>query len=340
VAGPLLVDGYGRGVTDVRVSLTNRCNFACVYCHNEGLGDTLGPRDPSPDEMTADEVVRLLTIAREFGIVNVKLTGGEPMLRRDLESIVARVATFMEVSLTTNGTLLASRARALADAGLARVNVSLDTLDPDHFRRLRRGSIEPVLDGLEAALAAGLAPVKVNAVVMDDTLDALPSLLDFVASRDGLELQLIELMPEIRHDLAGARADMAKVKAWLAGRADRVEVRAMHHRRIYRVGHAKVEVVDPVGNAEFCAHCSRIRITHDGRLKGCLNRLDDTVPTRGLDDEGVRAAYRSVVRDRVPYYVADARSGRAFAPAAGASALYKALRRPSATSPESPLAPP
>ena len=322
----MLVDPYGRHVSDLRVSLTDRCNFRCVYCHNEGLGDTRGPAEPSADEMTGDEVVRLLRIAREFDISRVKLTGGEPLLRRDLESIVARVSPFMEVSLTTNGSLLAGRAQALADAGLARVNISIDTLDARHFRAVRRGSLEPVLAGLEAALACGLAPVKINTVVMDDTLGELPELVDFVAQREGLELQLIEVMPEIRSDMAERRADLERVRGWLAERTAAVSKRSMHHRNVYLLENgARVELVDPVGNAEFCANCHRVRVTHDGQLKGCLNRLDDYVPTRGLDDDGVRDAFRRVVAERAPYYGV---LHRGVAVADDPKRLYASLRRP------------
>ncbi|HEX2021505.1 MAG TPA: radical SAM protein, partial [Candidatus Thermoplasmatota archaeon] len=259
------------------------------------------------------------------------------LLRRDLERIVAAVSPFMETSLTTNGSLLAGLAQGLRDAGLARVNVSIDSLDARHFRRVRHGSLEPVLAGLEAALAAGLAPVKINAVVLDETLGELPELVDFVAQRPGLHLQLIEVMPEIRTDMAARRVDLDKVRAWLAERTATVERRSMHHRNVYRLENgATVELVDPVGNAEFCANCHRVRVTHDGQLKGCLNRLDDTIPTMGLDDEGIRAALRRVVAERMPYYgVYDRRFDPRRAHKEGGlllnddpDGLYASLRRP------------
>jgi GTP 3',8-cyclase len=272
--------------------------------------------------------VRLLRIAREFDITRVKLTGGEPLLRRDLEDIVREVSGFMEVSLTTNGSLLASRAQGLKDAGLARINVSIDSLDARHFRAVRRGTLEPVLAGLEAALAVGLAPVKVNTVVLDSTLGELPELVDFVAQRDGLHLQLIEVMPEIRTDMLSHRVDLGKVRAWLEERAAFVEHRSMHHRAVYHLENgASVELVDPVGNAEFCANCHRVRVTHDGQLKGCLNRLDDYVPTAGLDDEGLRAAFRKVVDERVPYYGVYHR-GESYHAATDPNHLYASLRQP------------
>ena len=334
----MLVDAYGRHVSDLRVSVTDRCNFHCVYCHNEGLGDTRGPADATAGEMTAEHVVRLLRVAREFDVTRVKFTGGEPLLRRDLEEIVRAVSPFMEVSLTTNGSLLANRAQALADAGVTRVNISIDTLDARHFRSVRRGSLEPVLAGLEAALAAGLAPVKINTVLMDDTLGELPELVDFVAQRRDLHLQLIEVMPEIRSDMLERRVDLDKVRAWLRERTGRVEQRTMHHRNVYHLeSGATVELVDPVGNAEFCANCHRVRVTHDGQLKGCLNRLDDYVPTLGLDDDGLRAAFRRVVAERVPYYgVYDRQAStrtRGARVNADASRLYASLRRPATRAP-------
>lgn len=333
----MLTDAYGRYVSDLRVSLTDRCNFACTYCHNEGLGDTRGPSDPTDAEMTTEHVVRLLRVAREFDITRVKFTGGEPMLRRDLETIVRAVSPFMEVSLTTNGSLLANRAQALADAGLSRVNVSIDTLDARHFRHVRRGSLEPVLSGLESALAAGLAPVKINTVLMDETVGELPELIDFVGARTGLHLQLIEVMPEIRTDMMPRRVNLDKVRAWLSDRTSHVEQRSMHHRNVYHLENgATVELVDPVANPEFCANCHRVRVTPQGALKGCLNRLDDTVPTAGLDDEGIRQALRQVVATRVPYYgVYDRRFDPARARKEGdvlvnldPDHLYASLRRP------------
>src|SRR6056297_2702238 len=129
----MLTDAFGREVTGVRVSLTDRCNFDCVYCHNEGLGDTRGPMAPQDSEMTADDVVRFLEVAAEFDVDSVKFTGGEPMLRDDLEEIIRRTPDSMETSMTTNGTYLPGRAEELRAAGLERVNVSQDAIDPEAF---------------------------------------------------------------------------------------------------------------------------------------------------------------------------------------------------------------
>jgi cyclic pyranopterin phosphate synthase len=308
-----LEDEFGREVTEVRVSLTSRCNFDCVYCHNEGLGDTRGPMAAQDDEMTADDVVRILDVISEFGIEKVKFTGGEPMLRQDLEEIVARTPDGMEPSLTTNGSFLPGRATDLAEAGLERVNVSQDAFEPEDFAELTKsGAYDRVIEGVEAALDAGLDPVKLNTVVFEPTAEYIPEMVDHVATSDGLRLQLIEYMPEIAGHPEWA-IDIDRVHDWLADRADRIEHRDMHDRRRYYVspdGEADagastssiVEIVDPVENATFCANCHRVRVRPNGTFKGCLNRNDDLQPMAGMRREEIREAFRRVVENRVPYY--------------------------------------
>jgi len=342
----MLEDDFGRDVSGVRVSLTDRCNFDCVYCHNEGLGDTRGPTAPREDELSADRVVSFLEVAAEFGVDAVKFTGGEPMLRSDLEEIVARTPDGMAVSMTTNGTFLPGRAEDLVDAGLERVNVSQDAMDREAFAELTQsGAYETVLEGVAAALDAGLAPVKLNMVVFEPTAGYVPEMVDRVAERDALQLQLIEYMPELAGRPEWA-VDIDRVHDWLAERADHVETREMHDRRRYWVessesagdgagaataaggaaaaaaadggasvaaddsdddgdgamaGRGMVEIVDPVGNPQFCANCHRVRLTHDGYLKGCLNRNDDLRDV-GETKASMRAAFRETVDNRVPYY--------------------------------------
>ena len=330
----MLTDDFEREVSGVRVSLTDRCNFDCVYCHNEGLGDTRGPMEPQETELSTDRVVRFLEVAREFDVDAVKFTGGEPMLRQDLEEIIRRAPDDMEVSMTTNGTFLPGRAEALVDAGLERVNVSQDAMDKEAFAELTQsGAYEKVLEGVEAALEAGLAPVKLNMVVFEPTAGYIPDMVDHVAENDGLQLQLIEYMPELAGHPEWA-IDIERVHNWLEERADHVETREMHDRRRYWVessesvaasdtraatasdggipstdlraapemsGRGMVEIVDPVENPTFCANCHRVRLTHDGYLKGCLNRNDD-LRAIGETKASMREVFRETVANRVPYY--------------------------------------
>ena len=313
--GPL-EDEFGREVTGVRVSLTDRCNFDCVYCHNEGLGDTRGPMEPDDNEMTADDVVRFLEVVEEFGVKKVKFTGGEPMLRQDLEEIIRRTPDTMEASVTTNGTFLPGRAAALKDAGLERVNVSQDAIDPDAFAEITKsGAYEQVLEGVEAAVDAGLTPVKLNMVVFKHTAGYVEGMVDHAANNDGLRLQLIEYMPELTGHPEW-NIDIGRVHDWLAEIADRVEHREMHDRTRYWIAGddadpeeeidestgGMVEIVDPVENPTFCANCHRVRVTHEGYLKGCLNRNDDLRSMGEMSRDEIRDTFRETVANRVPYY--------------------------------------
>jgi cyclic pyranopterin phosphate synthase len=302
-----LVDDFDRAVTGVRVSLTDRCNFDCVYCHNEGLGDTRGPMAPRDNEMTADDVVRFLEVVDEFDVEEVKFTGGEPMLREDLEEIVRRVPDSMEVSMTTNGTFLPGRAEGLVNAGLSRVNVSQDALDPEAFREVTQsGAYDQVMTGVRAAVETGLTPVKLNMVVFEHTKGYVEEMVEYVARENGVRLQLIEYMPELTGRPEWS-VDIGRVHDWLAERAKRVERRKMHGRRRYWIGGESaeggmVEIVDPVENPDFCASCGRVRVTHDGKLKGCLNRNDDLRSMGEMTRAEIRTAFREVVANRVPYY--------------------------------------
>ena len=298
----MLVDGFGREVSGVRVSLTDRCNFDCVYCHNEGLGDTRGPMDPTEDEMDTEDVVRFLEVAAEYDVEKVKFTGGEPMLRDDLEEIIRRTPDGMETSLTTNGTFLPGRAEDLKDAGLSRVNVSQDAIDPQEFARITKtGAYEKVIEGVEAALDAGLDPVKLNMVVFTHTASYVEGMVEHVADNSGLQLQLIQYMPELTGKPEW-NIDIGRVHDWLSDIADRVEQRDMHDRNRYWVDGGMVEIVDPVENAEFCANCHRVRVTHEGYLKGCLNRNDDLRSMGEMSKSEVRETFEEVVHNRVPYY--------------------------------------
>ena len=185
----ILKDPYNRPVSNLRVSLTPKCNLSCIYCHKEG--------EKSPkDQISAGEIAEVLRVAATFEIRSVKFTGGEPLLRPDLIEIVRSVPRSMESSLTTNGTLLADCASALKDAGLRRVNVSLDSLNPDTYKKITGiDRLSDVLAGIDAALEAGLTPVKLNMVVLEGVNDnEIDDFLAYVRGNRNLVLQLIELM--------------------------------------------------------------------------------------------------------------------------------------------------
>lgn len=290
----MLTDTYGRTVSNIRISLTQACNLNCIYCHAEG------EKNPE-EELSREQIAEILRVAQRFGIRSVKFTGGEPLMRADLEEIVASVPPGMESSLTTNATLLADRAHALKKAGLSRVNVSIDSLDPVRYEQITgHPMLGEALAGVEAALDAGLTPVKVNMVVLsginEDEVDAM---IDFVRQDANLVLQLIELMQFRDCDHHG---DVQGIEERIEAMADRVETRRMHHRKKYFIHGAEVEVVRPLHNTEFCAYCNRLRLTSDGKLKPCLLRSDNLVDVRGLHGAALEEAFREAVRRRSPYF--------------------------------------
>jgi len=283
-----LADRFGRVATDLRVSLTDRCNLRCTYCMpEEGLAWL-----PREQQLTDDEVIRLIRIAVErLGIREVRFTGGEPLLRRGLVGIVeaaARLTPRPTLMLTTNGIGLERLAAPLRDAGLDRVNVSLDTLDPERFQALtRRDRMADVLRGLTAAATAGLTPVKINTVLMRDINDdEAPALLRF-ALENGYQLRFIEQMPlDAQHQWD--RHTMVTAEEILAGLApfgllpDPVSRGTAPAETWLVPGHvdaagnpARVGVIGSV-TRPFCGDCDRTRLTADGQVRNCLFATDES----------------------------------------------------------------
>ncbi|WP_433168926.1 GTP 3',8-cyclase MoaA [Kribbella sp. CA-247076] len=307
-----LADRFGRVATDLRVSLTDRCNLRCTYCMPEEGLDWLA----KPELLTDDEVVRLVSVAvRLLGVHEIRFTGGEPLLRRGLVGIVGRTAELQprpQVSLTTNGIGLARQAQALKDAGLDRVNVSLDTIRPDTFQQLtRRDRLKDVLAGLEAARAAGLTPVKVNAVLMRGLNDdQAPELLEFCLAND-YELRFIEQMPlDAQH--GWDRATMVTADEILEQLADPFGLEptdaaargsAPAESFTVRGGPQTVGIIASV-TRPFCGDCDRVRLTADGQVRDCLfARTESDLRTAlrsGAGDEELADRWRRAMRGKLP----------------------------------------
>ena len=320
----MLADRYGRVATDLRVSLTDRCSLRCAYCMPpEGL-----PWLPKAELLTDDEIVRLVGIAVSLGVREVRLTGGEPLLRPGVPGLVARLAALEprpELSLTTNGILLVRDAAALAAAGLDRVNVSLDTLDPDRFKAITfRDRHAGVLGGLAAARAAGLEPVKVNAVLLRGRNDdEAPALLAW-ALAEGYELRFIEQMPlDAQH--AWDRTAMVTADEVLAslresyvlvgedGRgsapAETWIVVDGPARDSWATDRPRVGIVGSV-TRPFCGACDRVRLTADGQLRNCLFATEEsdlrTALRAGADDaELARRFVASIAAKRAGHGIDD-----------------------------------
>jgi GTP 3',8-cyclase len=304
-SGPL-IDTFGRVATDLRVSLTDRCNLRCTYCMPaEGL-DWL----PGDQLLSTAELARLLRIAVVgLGVTSVRFTGGEPLLARHLEDVVAVAAALRprpEIALTTNGIGLVRRAARLKAAGLDRVNVSLDTVDAARFARItRRDRLSDVLEGLAAAAAAGLTPVKVNAVLDPVTgLDDAVPLLRFCLEH-GYQLRIIEQMPlDAGHQWQRDRTiDASAILTTLRSHFDLQpdsEPRGSAPAQLWRVdgGPDRVGVIAAVSE-EFCGACNRTRLTADGQIRSCLFSRQESDLRRllrsGADDDAIEAAWRAAM---------------------------------------------
>jgi len=306
-----LSDRFGRVATDLRVSLTDRCNLRCSYCMPaEGL-DWL----PTDEVLTDDEVVRLITIAVErLGVQEVRFTGGEPLLRRGLPDIVRRTAQLRprpETSITTNALGLTRTARALADAGLDRVNVSLDTVRPDDFAAItRRDRFQDVVEGLAAAAEAGLGPVKVNAVLLRGVNDTqAPELLRWCMER-GYELRFIEQMPlDAQH--GWSREAMVTAEEIFASLESEftlepaAEPRGSAPAELFAVdgGPHTVGVIASV-TRPFCGDCDRVRLTADGQVRNCLFAREESdlrgALRGGADDAEIARRWQAAMLTKRP----------------------------------------
>ncbi len=262
--------------------------------------------------MTAHEIVRIAKVAVSLGIARIKLTGGEPLMRKDLPEIISGISAIQglkDLSLTTNGLLLSGMAKDLYSRGLKRVNISLPSLNAETYHRLTGGKLQDALEGVKTAIEAGFCPVKLNMVILKDVnVGDVPSLIEY-ARQNKVVLQLIELDPinvggdyyQTHHRSLEEQEQLLKVQALTVERRP-----FMHNRLIYHLPNVTVEIVHPIENTDFCMHCTRIRVTSDGKLKPCLMRNDNltdilTPMRKGANDEQLKQLFSQANLMREPY---------------------------------------
>jgi cyclic pyranopterin phosphate synthase len=301
-----LRDSFGRPITDLRISVTDRCNFRCVYCRSAD------PETHMPERhlLTWDELERLARILTGLGIRKIRVTGGEPLVRPGVENFIARLHALgvTDVAITTNGHLLAERCDALVAAGLNRINISLDSLDPVKFEKITRTrALNRVLAGITAAQNSALRPVKVNAVLVRGINDGEVEAFAEFARQHELIMRFIEFMPldADRHWSREAVVTNDEVVRRIQARWSLAEI--PHQRsetaRRYRFagGRGEIGLISPVSQP-FCGHCSRIRLTADGKLRTCLFSRDDhdlrALLRGGADDAAIEHRIHEVVHQK------------------------------------------
>ncbi|MCQ2970615.1 MAG: GTP 3',8-cyclase MoaA [archaeon] len=300
-------DKYERPILSLRITITNRCNENCIYCHHDGMVS-------SKDEMTPDELYKISKIAKKIGVKRMRLSGGDPLVRKDIVEIVEKIASldFNDISLTTNGVLLEKYAKDLKDAGLDRVNVSLDTLNRDTYKYVTNMDyLNEAKSGILKAVEVGLYPVKINMVIMKDVnVHEIKDMFEF-CKEHGIILQLIELIESENCEddkfSAEHHYSLDSLEKKLTDMADKVHERKfMQGRKKYYIGEGEIEIVRPVDNAKFCASCSRLRITPDGKIKPCLLRNDNLVELishirNGKSEEELEELFINGINNREPF---------------------------------------
>ena len=301
------LDKYKRPIVSLRITLTNRCNVNCLYCHHDGMVK-------SDEEMTADEIYKICKVAKNIGVRKIRLSGGEPLLKKDIVDTVKKISNldFKDISMTTNGILLEKYAEDLKNAGLDRVNVSLDTLDKETYEIItRKDYLEDAKKGIIKAVEVGFYPVKINMVIMKDiNQNEIDDMFEFCKKHD-IVLQLIELIESENCDedkfSSKYHYNLDDIENELADIAvDVRERKFMQGRKKYYIDGGEIEVVKPVDNAKFCANCSRLRITPDGKIKPCLLRNDNLVELishirNGESEEKLEKIFINGINNREPF---------------------------------------
>ncbi|MEE9258735.1 MAG: GTP 3',8-cyclase MoaA [Nitrospinaceae bacterium] len=305
-----LVDGMGRTIVNLRISVTDRCNFRCTYCMPADNVEFLN----RSKLLTFEELTRVATIATTLGINRLRLTGGEPTMRKELPTLVRMLASVPgidDVAMTTNAFFLKEQAKPLLEAGLQRLNISLDALDPEKFRHVnRRDCLKEVLEGIRAASQAGFKSIKINAVALRNfSEDEIMKLIEMGRS-DGFEVRFIEFMPldsdqtwEREKVLFGHEIlDIIRKKYELVPLENSLEIGPASEYK-FADGKGKIGIITAVSNP-FCDHCNRIRLTADGKLRTCLFSTNETnlkeLIRSGKSDEDITQAIIQAVAEKEP----------------------------------------
>lgn len=301
-------DEYERPILSFRISITNRCNVNCLYCHHDGML-------PSHKEMTPDEIYQITKIAKNLGIEKIRISGGEPLIRKDIVTIIKKMSTlnFKDISITTNGTLLEKYAKDLKEAGLNRINISLDSINRDTYKFITsKDYLEQVKKGIMAAIDAGLYPIKINMVIMKNINEnEIKDMFKF-SKKNGLILQLIELMTSENCEDGKFNdkyhCDIGPIEKEIAEISDRIKIREfMQDRKKYFIDDGEIEIVRPIENTQFCKKCTRLRLTPEGQIKPCLLRNDNLIdiinPLReNKSEEELEKIFIKGINKREPFY--------------------------------------
>lgn len=299
-----MTDGYGRKIEYLRISVTDACNLRCSYCMpEEGMRSC-----PCKSAMSADEFIEIASAAAELGMKKLRITGGEPLVRSDILELtreLGRIKGVEDISMTTNATLLAPIAEELYKAGIHRINISLDTLDPMKYEQITRGGkLTSALEGIRAAIYAGMEPVKINTVLIGGFNDTEIDILSELTASYPIELRFIELMPigDTGVFPESAYIPNSIVLKHLPG-LEPVESEPHSVARLYKMPHAKgrIGLISPLSN-HFCAECNRLRLTADGCLKPCLHSAEE-IPVRGLHGDALKAAILTAVSHKPKMHV-------------------------------------
>ena len=300
-------DKFERPILSLRLTITNRCNENCLYCHHDGMLS-------SENEMTPDEIYKICKTAKNIGVRKIRLSGGDPLIRKDIVEIVEKIAglDFKDISLTTNGVLLKDYAEDLKNAGLNRVNVSLDTLKRDTYKYITNMDyLNEAKEGILKAVEVGFYPVKINMVIMKDINTCEVKDMFKFCKEHGIILQLIELIEsencdddkfsnEYHYSLDSIENKLIDIAS------DVRERKFMQGRKKYYINDGEIEIVRPVDNSSFCANCSRLRITPDGKIKPCLLRNDNLVDLishirKGESEEALEEIFIQAIDKREPF---------------------------------------